>query len=48
MARHGALIKRLIAEIRRQVFLSCIMPGLSTLQVEAGERTIKSALFWEL
>jgi len=32
MARHATLIKRLIAEIHRQVFLSCIMSGLSTLQ----------------
>ena len=48
MARRVALIKRMIAEIRRQVFLSCIMPGLSPLQVKAVERTIESALFWKL
>ena len=35
MARHATLIKRLIAEIHRQVFLSCIMSGLSTLQAGA-------------
>jgi hypothetical protein len=35
MARRATLIKRLIAEFHRQIFLSWIMSGLSTLQAGA-------------
>ena len=37
MARRAVLIKRLIAEIQRQVFLSRKMPGLSAMQAGARE-----------